>query len=162
MNIKTKTFQVTPKQLKQLIINNYFKARKKILIMYTLILILFLTPAFFGKDSIGSAKFFSFFFIGSLVAPFLINVKKTQAVVNFIPRYWEMDENFISIYYEDGSMSKFRFEHLVKAAKQSEFYLLYTTMAGQFHYLPISAFETEKDIHRFELFLESKQLMKLW
>jgi hypothetical protein len=162
MNIKTKTFQVTPKQLKQLLINLYFKARKKILIIYTVMSILFFILAFFDKYFINSAISVSFLLIGLLVAPFLINMKKTQPVVNFIPRYWEIDENFISIYYEDGSLSKFRFEHLVKAAKQSEFYLLYITMAGQFHYLPISAFETEKDIHRFELFLESKQLMKLW
>jgi hypothetical protein len=118
--------------------------------------------AFFAKFLINSAIYFAFLLLIMIISPFLINMKKVQPAANFIARYWEMDENFISIYYEDGSMSKFRFEHLVKAAKQSEFYLLYITMAGQFHYLPISAFETEKDIHRFELFLESKQLMKLW
>jgi hypothetical protein len=88
-------------------------------------------------------------------------MKKTQPVVNFIPRYWEIDENFISIYYEDGSLSKFRFDHLIKATKQSEFYLVYFSIQ-QFYYLPLAAFETEKDIHRFELFLEGKQLLKLW
>jgi hypothetical protein len=118
--------------------------------------------AFFAKFLINSAIYFAFLLLIMIISPFLINMKKVQPAANFIARYWEMDENFISIYYEDGSMSKFRFEHLVKAIKQSEFYLLYITMTGQFHYLPISAFETEKDIHRFELFLESKQLMKLW
>jgi|LakMenE18May11ns_1017448.scaffolds.fasta_scaffold9434573_1 hypothetical protein len=161
MNIKTKTFQVTPKQLKQLLINHYFKARKKILIMYTVMSIIFLILAFFDKYFINSVIFFSFLLIGLLVAPFLINMKKTQPVVNFIPRYWEIDENFISIYYEDGSLSKFRFDHLIKATKQSEFYLVYFSIQ-QFYYLPLAAFETEKDIHRFELFLEGKQLLKLW
>lgn len=161
MNIKTKTFQVTPKQLKQLLINHYFKARKKILIIYTVMSILFFILAFFDKYFINSAIFVSFLLIGLLVAPFLINMKKTQPVANFILRYWEIDENFISIYYEDGSLSKFRFDHLIKVTKQSEFYLVYFSIQ-QFHYLPLAAFETEKDIHRFELFLEGKQLLKLW
>jgi hypothetical protein len=106
--------------------------------------------------------YFLFLFVFGLVAPFFINLKKTQSILNFIARYWEIDENFISIYYEDGSLSKLRFEHLVKAIKLGEYYLLFMTAAGYFHYLPISAFESEKDIHRFDLFLKGKQLIKLW
>ncbi len=171
MNIKTKTFQVTPKQLKQLIINNYFQTNKKVLIFLTvdailfpilaLIYRLFIDLRFFNKLLTDLAISFPIMVTILLVAPFLIDTKKTQSVVNFIPRYWEIDEDFICIYHEDGSIYKLRFDHLVKAVKSSEFYLVYVTIQ-QFHYLPIAAFETEKDIHRFELFLESKQLIKLW
>jgi hypothetical protein len=97
-----------------------------------------------------------------MIVPFITNFQKTMPVCNFIARYWEIDEEFICIYYEDGSINKFRFEYVTNAVKQQEFYCLYLTAAGQFHYLPVSAFESEKDIHRFELLLEGKQLMKLW
>ncbi|HLO84707.1 MAG TPA: YcxB family protein [Nostocaceae cyanobacterium] len=101
-------------------------------------------------------------FIFILAAPFTWNFNKLMPVANFIPRYWEIDENFLFIYYEDGSSSKFRFEHLIQAVKTKEYYLLYLTAAGQFHYIPVTAFESEKDINRFELLLQGKQLLKLW
>ena len=161
MNIKTKTFQVTPKQLKQLLINQYFQIRKRSLIMFTVMLIIFLIMTFFDKLFINLAIYFAIILLILLIFPFMMNIQKSQSVTHFIPRYWEIDEDFICIYCEDGSISKFRFDHLIKATKQSEFYLVYFSIQ-QFHYLPLAAFETEKDIHRFELFLESKQLMKLW
>ncbi len=49
----------------------------------------------------------------------------------------------------------------MKVVKKGEYYFLYMTKA-QFHYLPVAAFESEKDMHRFDLFLEGKQLIKLW
>jgi hypothetical protein len=161
MQIKTKTFNITPKELRQLIMSIYLQQRKNILIFYAVFIgITFLPPL--DRELMSLRIYFIFFLVSSLTAPFLMNMNKTQAVTNFMARYWEIDESFISIYYEDGSLSKFRFEHLVKAIKQKEYYLLYLTAAGQFHYLPIAAFESEKDIHRFDLFLEGKQLIKLW
>lgn len=161
MQIKTKNFNITPKELRRLILSIYFQQRKNILIFYAVFIgISFLQPL--DKGLMSLRIYFIIFLLSSLTAPFFINMKKTQAVTNFMSRYWEIDESFISIYYEDGSLSKFRFEHLVKAIKQKEYYLLYLTAAGQFHYLPIAAFESEKDIHRFDLFLEGKQLIKLW
>jgi hypothetical protein len=86
---------------------------------------------------------------------------KRQSQLNFINRYCEFDESFFTVFYEDGSIIKLKYEHFIKVIKRSEYYFLYTSLA-QFHYLPISAFETEKDIHRFDLLLEGKQLLKLW
>ena len=106
MNIKTKTFQVTPKQLKQLIINQYFQTRKRLLITLTVILILFLIMTFFAKYFISLALYFAFLLFLLLIAPFRINMKKIQPVINFIARYWEIDEDFICIYYEDGSIRR--------------------------------------------------------
>jgi hypothetical protein len=161
MLFKTKNFNVTPAELRRLIATHYFRQRRNLLIfcaVMTVVSILFSSV----EGSIFGAGYFSFLFSCLLIAPFLINLKKTQAAVNFISRYWEVDETFITIYYEDGSIGKFRFEHLIKALKKKEYYFLYITAAGQFHYLPIAAFESEKDMHRFDLLLEGKQLLKLW
>ncbi|MBH8572228.1 YcxB family protein [Nostocaceae cyanobacterium CENA369] len=161
MQIKTKTFNITPKEFRQLLASYYFRQRRNLLISYGVLLVItFLLP--FDEKLVFLRIYFLFLFAFGLVAPFFINLKKTQSILNFIARYWEIDENFISIYYEDGSLSKLRFEHLVKAIKLGEYYLLFMTAAGYFHYLPISAFESEKDIHRFDLFLKGKQLIKLW
>jgi hypothetical protein len=162
MQIKTKTFQVTAKQLKDLIASNYFRQRKRILIICTVTMIITSILGFFRPTFFGFSGYFAFLLIVFSVQPFLLNMKKTQPVANFLPRYWEIEPEFITIYFEDGSLSKFKFEHLCKADKMGEYYLLYLTPAGYFHYLPIAAFESEQDINRFELFLESKQLMKLW
>jgi hypothetical protein len=92
--------------------------------------------------------------------PFLVNMK-LQPRLNFQKRYYEIDENFITTNYEDGSISKLKYEHFVKAVKQGEYYFLYITPA-QFHYIPVAAFNLEDEIHRFDLLLQGKQLMKLW
>ncbi|MBK1987147.1 YcxB family protein [Sphaerospermopsis aphanizomenoides BCCUSP55] len=163
MTIKTKTFQFTPQQLKQLITSHYFRQRKRILIICLICMVIGTgLTIFVSTNFIGLAGYFGFLFIVLSLPPFLINMKKTQPIANFLPRYWEVDSEFITIYFEDGSLSKFRFEHLCKADKITEYYLLYLTPAGYFHYLPIAAFESEKDINRFELFLQGKQLIKLW
>jgi hypothetical protein len=163
MQIKTKTFQVTPRQLKQLITSHYFRQRKKILIICFVCMVLTaILSIFIVRSFLTFSAYFAFMFIVLSLPPFLMNMQKTQPAANFLPRYWEIDPEFITIYFEDGSLSKFKFEHLCKADKVSEYYLLYLTPAGYFHYLPIAAFESEKDINRFELFLEGKQLIKLW
>lgn len=162
MQITTKTFQVTAKQLKQLIISHYFRQRKYILIICAVLMIITGMLSFVNRSYLGFTGYFAFMFLVLSLPPFLMNMQKTQPASNFLPRYWQIDPEFITIYFEDGSLSKFRFEHLYKANKISEYYLLYLTPAGYFHYLPIAAFESEQDINRFELFLESKQLMKLW
>jgi hypothetical protein len=161
MKITTKTFNITPKELRNLLATQYFQQRRNTLFIYAaLILVNLLLP---GE---GTYKSFTVYiligFVYLLIAPFILNLKKIMPVLNFVARYWEIDENFIAIHYEDGSLSKFKFEHLVKVTKQKEYYLLYITAAGQFNYLPIAAFETEKDIHRFDLFLQGKQLIKIW
>lgn len=162
MQIKTKTFQATPKQLKQLLISHFLRQRKKLLIMCFIGMVVTAILSIFEINWLAWTVYFAFLFLVLSLPPFLMNMKKTQPSANFLPRYWEIDSEFITIYFEDGSLSKFRFEHLCKAEKVSEYYLLYLTPAGYFHYLPIAAFENEQDINRFELFLESKQLMKLW
>ena len=162
MKIKTKTFQVTAKQLKQLITSHYFRQRKRLLIGCGLGMIITAIVSFSSINLIGFTIYFAFILLVFTLPPFLMNMKKTQPSANFLPRYWEIDAEFMTIYFEDGSLSKFRFEHLCKADKIAEYYLLYLTPAGYFHYLPIAAFESEKDINQFELFLETKELMKLW
>ena len=159
MQIKTKTFNVTPKELRQLIALHYFKQRKVLLIFVGVLALINVVFAFTVDFGNIMAIYFLAIFIYLLIVPFLINVKKINPRLNFINRSWQIDEDFITVIYEDGSMSKFRFEHFIKAVKQSEFYWLYTCPT-QFHYVPFAAFESEKDISRFDFFLKGKQLIK--
>lgn len=159
MHIKTKTFNVTPKELRQLISLHYFKQRKILLIFAGVFALINVIFALIEKSWNIWAIYFLAFFIYLLIVPLLINVKKINPQINFINRYWEIDEEFITVIYEDGSLSKMRFEHFLKAVKQSEYYWLFTCPT-QFHYVPFAAFESEKDISRFDLFLKGKQLIK--
>ncbi|MGI8504755.1 MAG: YcxB family protein [Hassallia sp.] len=159
MQIKTKTFNITPKQLRQLITLHYLKQRKILLICVGILAIINVIFAFIIDFWNIMAIYFVAIFIYLLIAPILINVKKINPQINFINRYWEIDQDFITVIYEDGSLSKMRFEHFLKATKQSEYYWLFTCPT-QFHYVPIAAFESEKDISRFDLFLKGKQLIK--
>ena len=93
--------------------------------------------------------------------PLFFRLQKQSPGLNFQNRYCEIDENFFTVFYEDGSISKLNYIHFIKVIKKSEYYFLYINQA-QFYYLPIAAFESEKDIHRFDLFLQGKQLIKLW
>ncbi|MFM6133111.1 MAG: hypothetical protein ACKPCP_02870, partial [Sphaerospermopsis kisseleviana] len=81
MQIKTKTFQVTAKQLKDLIISHYFRQRKRILIIFTLgMIITAILSIFISSSFIGFSVYFAFLLTVLNLPPFLMNMKKTQPV----------------------------------------------------------------------------------
>jgi hypothetical protein len=161
MLIKTQTFNITPKELRKILMIQYYKQRRAWLI-FTPLLAIF--NFFIAKDAFN--QFLTYFlfvtFITTLIAPWLWNFRKIMPVANFINRYCEIDENFLTLYFEDGSIFKYKFEHFMQAGKVQGYYVLYLTAAGAINYIPATAFESEKDINRFELLLQGKQLLKLW
>jgi YcxB-like protein len=161
MQIRTKTFQTTPKELRALLTVDYYRRMKRILIILSVLVLLIVIFSVVKNQFDWWLIYFLGLIAYFLSLPLLIRVKGRASELNFQNRYCEIDEKFFAIFYEDGSIVKMRYEHFVQVIKKADYYFLYVTKA-QFHYLPVAAFETEKDIHRFDLFLESKQLIKLW
>lgn len=161
MHIKTKTFQVTPKELRGLIAIDYYK-RMRIFLIISIIFVLLIIVFSILQNRFDWWLVYFLALIAYLVsAPLFFSFKGRTNALTFQNRFCEMDENFFTVYFEDGSLTKLRYEHFNKVVKKADFYFLYITNV-QFHYLPVAAFEAEKDIHRFDLFLEGKQLIKLW
>jgi hypothetical protein len=160
MNIKTKRYTITPKQLKKMLIINYLKQMKILLIILLIFWLLIVILSITGQGSSQSMILpITTAIIYLLIIPLFINVNKLPKL-NFLERYCEIDRDYFAVFYEDGSIVKLKFEHFIGAIKQGEFYFLYMAK-GQFHYLPIAAFESESDINRFDLLLEGKKILKL-
>ena len=77
--------------------------------------------------------------------------KNNQGVLK--ARYCEIDDDFFSTYLLDGSMSKVRWDNIVRVLKTARYYLLYLSRAS-FLYLPVTAFATEEDRTNFEHLLQ--------
>ncbi len=160
MYIKTKEFNLTEKQFRQVIALQYFKRMKNLFIIWSILAIIGLVISIISNDY--------FMLIVSLIViayylslPYWLNLKKTQPPINFKKRFCEIDENFITFIYEDGSLVKLRFDNFIQVTKESNYYFLYTVKT-QFHYLPVAVFNSEQEICRFDLLMEGKQLLKLW
>ncbi len=162
MQIKTKRYNLTAKEFRRLIRTDYFKKMKWTLIIIIVLILFNLFSSLLLLDD--QIPWFVFLLLAGLfyltIIPFMINVKG-QSKLNFMNRYCEIDENFFTVFYEDGSIVKLKFDHISKAVKGTDYYFFYLNK-NQFHYLPLSALETEQDIHRLDLFLAGKQLVKLW
>ncbi|OCQ89367.1 hypothetical protein BCD64_26795 [Nostoc sp. MBR 210] len=161
MYIKTKTFQTTPKELGSILTAIYYKRMRFIFILLGLLIIINIVISILQNRF----DWWLIYLAGSaayLVSlPLLFKAQKRSSTLEFQNRYCEIDENFFAVYYEDGSIVKINYSHFIQVIKKADYYFLYMTKS-QFYYLPIAAFESEKDIHRFDLFLQSKQLIKLW
>ncbi|MDZ8052955.1 MAG: YcxB family protein [Aulosira sp. ZfuVER01] len=161
MLIRTKQFQVSPKELRAIIAVDYYKRMKLTLIIFSVLAVVNIILSIIQKEFSWWLLYCLGFIAYILSVPLWLRLQGRTSELNFQSRYCEMDEDFFAIFFEDGSITKLRYEHFTKAVKKGEYYFLYMTKA-QFHYLPVAAFESEKDMHRFDLFLEGKQLIKLW
>ncbi|MDJ0616942.1 MAG: YcxB family protein [Calothrix sp. MO_192.B10] len=160
MYIKTKTYNLTVSEFRRLISADYFKRMKWFFIILIIWLLFNVFLAFFDNEQFWSMLIPLLLLVYLTAIPWMMS-SKGQSQLNFMSRYCEIDENFFTVCYEDGSIVKLKFEHFIKVVKRSEYYFFYITK-NQFHYLPLAALETEQDIHRLDLFLEGKQLIKLW
>ncbi|MBD2450979.1 YcxB family protein [Nostoc sp. FACHB-152] len=161
MQIKTKTFQTTPKELRAVLTVEYYRRIKRNFIVLSILA----TMSIIFSILQNRFDWWAVYFLGILAytasAPLFFRVQKQTSALNFQARHCEIDENFFGLYYADGSIIKMTYEQFIEVRKKADYYFLYMSKT-QFHYLPIAAFETEKDIHRFDLWLQSKQLIKLW
>ena len=78
--------------------------------------------------------------------------------VVFEKRRFEIDEDFIHGYVDDGSYARTTWRHVVRVVNSATYYLLYISKA-QFFYLPYDAFASEADRGEFEAFLHKQNLI---
>lgn len=153
---------MTEQEFRKLLAIQYFQKMKTRLTLFVIVSLANLALSI-AKDN----YFFSVISIATTIyyfsLPYLINLKKTQPKISFRKRWCEMDQDFISFIYEDGSLVKIRFDDFIQVIKRQNYYWMYSTYTQtQFFYLPVAAFNTEQDINRFDLLMQGKQLMKLW
>ena len=94
------------------------------------------------------------------LSPFLLDLTRIQPKINYQKKRWQIDENFVSTFYEDGSSTKTHIDNFLEVKLMAECYILYLSKKGLFQYLPIAAFKTEADRQEFHDFLVAKELLK--
>lgn len=70
----------------------------------------------------------------------------------FDSRRYEIDSDFVTCYFADGSFAKIRLERYIKAVCTPGYFQLYISQT-LFEYLPFDAFYTAEDIERLETLL---------
>ena len=165
MNIETRELEYSRKAfqkfLKALILRKTKNARIIILVFAIAICAL----AFFEFSISGSlrslvrALLFSIVAAILFVVPFLGDPTRAQSKLNFQKQWWQVDDRFFCMFFEDGSLEKTHMDNFVKADKLAGYYALYLSKIS-FQYLPIAAFKTEADRQEFHDFLVSKGLLK--
>ncbi len=161
MQIRTKEFNVTPQELRQILMNFYIPHLRSMAILYTTILLIALTayfifylPAFLLL--LGAATLVMGI---ALAVPFIQDVKKQQNNLQFQKRHCEIDDEFISTFFEDGSSDKLKLDNFRKVVRKSGYYFLYLTKI-QFYYVPIASFHSEEDLKNFDDLLSEKALLQ--
>jgi hypothetical protein len=150
--IKTKSIKLTPKSYFKVLISNYF------LLRWWLYLFIWLVTVFliFVKFD----YFTVFMIVFSIIYPLMLvftywryaNSKDNK--IAFIERYYEIDEEKMTAYLEDGTINPFKFSYIIKIRKRKEYWLLYISKS-QFIYLPLSSFASENDFDRFKTYFSS-------
>ncbi len=160
MNIKTKEFNISKDELRHVTSIVYYKQIKFVIIVFAIITVINIIMAILVPRAaniwlvVGSVIFLSYF----LALPYIRNPAKTQIKLHFQNRTCEINDNYFSTAFEDGSLSKIHFNNYIKATRESDWYFMYLTPA-YFEYLPIRVFNSEDDINEFEAALKTKKLI---
>ncbi|MCT7949337.1 YcxB family protein [Ancylothrix sp. C2] len=161
INIKTKEYNITEKQFFKIISSLYYKRSKINLIIWGLLFVVNLVPLFTQPLSSalpGLMIWVIFFAILYGLTPLLAYKTAAQNKFVFQKTRVEIDIDFFTFFYDDGSLFKYRVSNFHKAENVREFYFLYVTKAS-IYYIPKAAFYTEADLQLFELMLKSKKLL---
>ncbi len=161
MNITTKEFNISEAEFRYLNRITYYKAIKFLVIISAIItLITIISSVFHPRSAYIGVGVWSVIMISLLLAiPFITNVAKSQPKIHFRSRSCEITDNYFTLTFEDGSLTKTNFNDFIKVIRESNYYFLYMGKI-YFHYLPIRAFNSEDDINAFEAALRIKKLMK--
>jgi hypothetical protein len=163
MNIRTKEFNMSEAEFRHLIRIVYYKQvqNKIIIIMFGIITLLSIIIAILVLRyatiwfAIASVTFLSYL----LAFPYITDSAKTLIKLDFQNRTCEINDNYFSTTFEDGTSIKIHFNNYIKVTRESDWYFMYSTNT-RFDYLPIRAFNSEDDINEFEAALRNKKLME--
>lgn len=124
MNIKTKEFNISEDELRHVTSIVYYKQIKIVIIMFTIITVTSVIVAILAPNAtnvwfaVGFVILLSYF----LALPFIRNPAKTQIKLNFQNRNCEINDNYFSMTYEDGSLSKVHLSNYIKITRESDWY----------------------------------------
>lgn len=160
MNIKSNEYQLTKKRLFQ----TYMDINLKRLGIFAFIyVILFGAAVFFRLLNIYwfifVIVFFAVFLPFLLILSILFYINSKANKIFYKKKRFEIDDDFITTYAEDGSLGKNKLDSIIKVVGTRKYYMLQISQA-MFLYLPKSAFLSQEDINRFESLLRSKKLLK--
>ena len=151
--IQTEKFILTSSKYFQIMLRNYFRR----MIWLWSILILFLLFGIFIGDIdiilfvIPLALFLLIFIV--LFSWHYAYSKRNN--IFFRERYYDIDEDFITGYLDEGTTSKINIKSIINLRKTKEYFLLYISKA-QYFYLPFSCFKSEADLIEFEKLIKSQ------
>lgn len=158
MNIKTKKFSLTPAQYYGILLCEYFRRR------WLAFVIIFLLGFF--EISKGVEQVFAFFIIFSILYTlyvlvlcgfYSLHILKGNKMV-FQQKYYEIDHQFISCHWGDGSLNKIHFENIAHVVKSQNYYIFHISLK-EFFYLPFNSFSSKEEREQLETLLKSKQLL---
>lgn len=160
MNIKSNEYQLTKKEFFKICLLVNFKRLAVLAVIY---LILF--------DAAVFLKLLNAYWLVIVIAVFVILIPVISVLsllfylnskankIFYKKKRFEIDDDFLTTYLEDGSFGKIKLDSVVKIIKTYKYYMLFISQA-QFQYLPKSAFLSEQDIKSFEDLLKNKKLLK--
>ena len=150
MQIKTRVQELTPNELIRITL--YYQMKWFWLVCLCVLLI----GAWHG---LGWLIFFSVVFPVFLVLGVRRSLNSKANRVFYAKRHYEMDDQFLHTYMEDGGMSKLAWDHFHRALKFRKYCLLFLSEI-QFFLIPDSLFYTDADRQAFEAFLLERKLLK--
>lgn len=85
-----------------------------------------------------------------------VHTNSKQNKLFFAERTFEIDQHFLTILFEDGSVNKILINNIVRVIKNFKYYRLFLSKK-QFIFLPLSAFKRADDIKRFDTILKARK-----
>lgn len=157
MKIKTKEFRITEVELDNINIYFHYRAIIPSLIKLATFTVMSLFASFYSPQLIVAAFCPIILISYLLAAPFLIQPSKSMSYLHFLNRSCEITDDYFNMVFEDGTTNMVTLKSYIKVNRELEYYFLYTKFS--FHYLPISSFNSEEDINKFETLMKNKKLM---
>ncbi|MBW4662702.1 MAG: YcxB family protein [Chroococcus sp. CMT-3BRIN-NPC107] len=159
MIIKTKEFNTSKAEFRHVINIAYYRSIKDLIIGLASFTIIIVFCSGFNSLAVSIAIWSGILLGYLLIFPFLNTSAKSQPGLHLKNRTCEITDNYFSMTFEDGSLTKVHFNNYLKINRESEWYFLYMTQV-MFEYLPLRAFNSEKDINEFETMMKNKKLME--
>lgn len=148
MEIKTKDFELTKKEYFKILMINYFKWW---FIAFIFLMGIFVRKIFYWGVILAYCIWLILYFW------FYTNSKKNK--IFFKKRHFEINDDFLICYLEDGSLDKIKIDNIIKVIKKPKYYLLFISK-NNFIYLPLEIFSSSEDIKNFDSLFKSKNLLK--
>jgi uncharacterized membrane protein YobD (UPF0266 family) len=95
------------------------------------------------------------FFLSYLVIRCWLHTNKKSSLF-FAKRTFEIDNQVITVFFEDGTINKIPINNIVRVIKNLKYYRLFLSKK-QFAFIPVNAFEREDDIRRFDAILKARK-----